>query len=111
MRSTVQKIFLVSIGSTPSIVFAAGGIAPYGPGSFLSVVISFIDVLTFKIALPALVVAIVYSAFLFMLSRGNEQNVTKARNSVRYIIWGAIVLFGALVTSLALQSLSGIINV
>lgn len=48
-----------------------------------------------KIALPFLILFTVYSGFLFVEARGNEEKLAVAKNNFLYVIIGAAVVFGA----------------
>lgn len=47
------------------------------------------------ISLPILSVAIVYSGFLFVVARGSEEGLSKAKTNFYYVIIGTILILGA----------------
>jgi hypothetical protein len=47
------------------------------------------------IALPIIALFVVYSGFLFVSARGNEEGITKAKNNFLYVVIGAILILGA----------------
>ena len=60
--------------------------------------------LVFLIAVPIIVICIIYSGFLFVTAGGNESQIKKARTVVTWVIIGAGVLLGAKAISLAIQN-------
>lgn len=56
-----------------------------------------------KIALPFLVMFMVYSGFLFVEARGNEEKLSKAKKNFFYVIIGATLIFGAWMIALVLR--------
>lgn len=47
------------------------------------------------ISLPILSIAIVYSGFLFVVARGSEEGLSKAKTNFFYVIVGTILVLGA----------------
>ena len=52
-----------------------------------------------QISLPILTLFIVYSGFMFVMARGNEQKLSDAKKNFFYVILGAILILGAWVLS------------
>ena len=48
-----------------------------------------------KIGIPVIVLAIIYSGLLFVMARGNEEKLTKAKDALLYTLIGAGVLLGS----------------
>lgn len=48
-----------------------------------------------KIALPFLVIFTIYSGFLFVAARGNEEKLSEAKKNFLYVIIGAALVFGS----------------
>ena len=48
-----------------------------------------------ELALPVLTLMIVYSGFLFVFARGNQEKLSTAKNNLMYVIIGAILILGA----------------
>ncbi len=48
-----------------------------------------------KIGIPLIVLAIVYSGFLFVFARGNETKLKEAKNALAYTLIGAAVVLGS----------------
>ena len=48
-----------------------------------------------KIGIPIVVLAIIYSGFLFVFAGGNSEKVTKARDALVYSVIGAAILLGS----------------
>lgn len=62
------------------------GVADFIAGALRAVVI---------VALPIISLYIVYAGFLFLLAQGNEENLSKAKRNLLYVIIGAILILGA----------------
>lgn len=60
-----------------------------------------------QIAIPVIVIAIVYTGFLFVSARGNEEQLQKARTAFLYVIIGAAIILGAQVLAEAIQGTIG----
>lgn len=61
-------------------------------GELLKIIVSWI----FRLAIPIAVAVIVYSGILFLTSKGNPAQVTKARQMLQYAVIGlAIILVGS----------------
>jgi len=98
MNQTAQKIFVgllafIPIVLLPMVVFAQIT-SPITQPSLAALLISVIRVII-MIAVPIVVVAIVYSGFLFVTAGGNEQKITQAKQIIFWSLVGAFVLFGA----------------
>ena len=48
-----------------------------------------------KIGIPIIALAIIYSGFLFVAARGNEEKLTKAKSALLYTLIGAAILLGS----------------
>jgi len=55
------------------------------------------------IAFPIIVLAIVYSGFLFVSSRGNEERLKTAKKALVWTVLGAMLILGAFVLSRAIK--------
>ncbi len=60
--------------------------------------------LIFLIAVPLIVICIIYGGFLFVMAGDNEAQITKARTVITWTIIGAGVLLGAKAIELAVQA-------
>src|SRR3989344_5837940 len=49
-----------------------------------------------KIGIPIIVLAVIYSGFLFVKARGNPEEITKAKDALLYTLIGSAILLGAL---------------
>ncbi|OGF69451.1 hypothetical protein A3H65_03785 [Candidatus Giovannonibacteria bacterium RIFCSPLOWO2_02_FULL_45_14] len=56
-----------------------------------------------KIGLPLVAVFMIYSGFLFVSARGNEEQLTKAKTTFFWTIIGALLVVGAFAISLAIK--------
>ncbi len=55
------------------------------------------------IATPIVAVMIIYAGYLFATARGNETKITKAKETLLYVVIGAIIILGAKVIADAIQ--------
>ena len=60
--------------------------------------------LIFLIAVPIIVICIIYAGFIFVTAGGNETKIGKARTVITWTIIGAGVLLGAKAIELAIQN-------
>ncbi|MEK9175016.1 MAG: pilin [Patescibacteria group bacterium] len=67
---------------------------PLGVASFAELVKNLADAVT-KIAIPFVVVFLIYAGFLFVSARGNEKQLTNAKEIFKWTIIGAAVIVGA----------------
>jgi Type IV secretion system pilin len=56
------------------------------------------------IGLPIVVLAVVYSGFLFVSARGNSEKLTKAKDTLLYTLIGAAILLGSWAIAMLIQS-------
>ena len=88
----------VSAMINPGAAFAAEGVLqlknPINAGSFAQVVQAFAQLLT-KIGIPIAAVFIIWSGFLFVSARGNEDQLKKAKSTFYYTMIGTALLVGA----------------
>lgn len=57
------------------------------------------------IAFPLAAVMIIYTGIKFLLARGNEQKITEAKETFRWVFIGAVVVIGAYAIVLTLRNL------
>ena len=48
-----------------------------------------------QVALPIIALFMVYAGFQFVTARGNGEQLTKARDNFKYVIYGTILILGA----------------
>ncbi len=56
------------------------------------------------ILMPLVILAIIYSGFMFLLAQGNEEKLKKAKLNFVWVFIGVAVLLGAKIISAVLQS-------
>ena len=56
-----------------------------------------------KIGLPLVAVFLIYSGFLFVSARGNEEQLQKAKTTFFWTVIGALLVIGAFAISLAIK--------
>lgn len=59
--------------------------------------------LLLQIGWPLLVLAIIYSGFLFVVARGNESKISQAKDTARYTLIGAAIMIGVFVIEEVIQ--------
>ena len=62
------------------------------------------------IAMPIVVIFIVYAGFLFVSARGNEQQITKAKSVLTWSVIGAMLIIGAWAFSVAIVRFFGTLS-
>lgn len=64
------------------------------------------------VGIPIVALAIIYTGFLFVSAQGNPEKLTKAKNSLMYVLIGAALLLGAFVIAEAIgttvEEISGV---
>jgi len=92
---------------TTTFVFAQGG----NPGRFENPIafdtlsdflVAVLNVIV-TIALPIIVLAIIYTGFLFVSAGGNEEKLKKAKQAIVWTLIGAMIILGAFVLSKAIS--------
>ncbi len=122
MPSIVKKYFWLATLSVvvfvPKVMMALGGTPPPAGGgtrppsttlpnpveadSLVEFLDKILDIVT-KVAAPIIVLAIIYSGFLFVKARGNEKELETAKTAFTWTIVGAAILIGARVLSAVVQ--------
>lgn len=82
----------------------------YGPDSFLQLSYNIIDTIL-RFAFTFLILAVVYSGFLYVLSGGSERKILRARNSLKYIVVGMVILVAALMIKGGIQAVEYLLDV
>lgn len=76
---------------------------PIKSQSVASVLKSFFDILV-QIGAVAVTLSIVYSGFLFVVARGNPEQLKQAKTTLFWTIIGAMILLGAQVIAVIIQN-------
>ena len=108
-KNLVTTILIVFFTILPVISFAQGNNPPGGgntpPPVQLTNPIAAKSIQEFmlkllegviKIGIPIIVLAVIYSGFLFVKARGNPEEITKAKDALLYTLIGSAILLGAL---------------
>ena len=84
------------VSFSPRVSNAAPGAItnPLKATSLVGLLDAFVQILV-TFGIPIAAVAIIYSGFLFVTARGNEQKVTKAKEAFYWAIIGSVILLGA----------------
>ena len=92
--------------ATTQVAFACTYVNPVTYGGVTTIpefLLALVD-LIFLIAVPIIVIFIIYSGFLFVTAGDNESQITKARFVFMWTIIGALVLLGAKALSKAIET-------
>jgi hypothetical protein len=101
----IQKSFYIALASVVTLVprrvvtaqedFSSSKIKPpLGFKSLAEAINAVIDPIT-KIGLVVVVLAIVYSGFLFVTAQGSDEKISKAKKTFLWVVIGAVVLLSA----------------
>ena len=98
-------------GTTPTDTGSGGSSGftlqnPIGAASIHDLLATILSAVV-QIAIPFLVLAIMYVGFLFVVARGNPEKLAQARQALFYTLLGALIILGAQTLSVIL---SGTIN-
>ncbi len=113
---TLKYYFLASLFLLPSLVWAAEDDNKVSlsykldsPLAFSSIEGFFLALLRvfITIAIPIIVIAIIYAGFLYVTARGNAEQTKKATTALSYAIIGAIILIGAVAIGEIIGNLVG----
>lgn len=113
MIKNCKKYVLILTGVlAPVYVYAADALNRTQQGKFYSpiqarstaeVLNAFFKILI-QIGAVAVTLAIVYAGFLFVVARGNPEELNKAKNTLKWTIIGALILLGSQVIALAIEN-------
>lgn len=99
----MKKYFAILISLLPQLAFAqtppnegiqVGIKNPLKADSVATVMKGFFDILV-QLGAVAVTLAIIYSGFLFVVARGNPEELKKAKTTLFWTIIGSLVLLGA----------------
>jgi hypothetical protein len=79
---------------------------PLKSDSLIGFLESLIDILIL-FAIPLIILMIIYSGFMYVMARGNEEKVTTATRSLTYAVIGGLLILGA---KLLLEIIQGTVN-
>jgi hypothetical protein len=97
-------------GGDKGVIPIVIAIDQYGPNSFLELTYEIIDTIL-RFAFTFLVLAVVYSGFLYLSSGGSERKILLARNSLKYIVVGLVILVASLMVKGGIQAVEYLVNV
>lgn len=116
LRKKIQRaraVIALTLALLPASALAQGQQLnnPANAPDFQTFIANFLKAIV-QISLPILTLYIVYSGFMFVMARGNEAQLEKAKHNFFYVIIGAILILGAwvlatLIASTANQILGG----
>ena len=117
IKKILRKVYIATLIAFPSVIFAGdfGGsnskatlvnpLDTSGSGSsmtFTSLLSLILKIVT-EIGSIVVVFFIIYAGFMFVTAQGNEEKLTKAKNSLMWTLIGAAILLGANAIALAVQ--------
>jgi hypothetical protein len=72
--------------------------------SIPKIFVAFIDKLVIPLAIPFVALAIIYTGFMFVVARGNQEKLKKAKEAFKWTIIGATIVLGAYVIASVVES-------
>lgn len=104
----------------PAFVFAEGGTIPASSNTqfvnpinadTFSELVALVITTAVNILIPFVVLAFIYSGFLFVKAQGKEKELEEAKTAIKWSVIGAFILFGAAgFAQLISQTLSTVTN-
>lgn len=95
MKKIIASLVTFCIASTPiSFVSAEVLKNPIKYDTFSAFVVA-ITKTAVQVLMPFVVLAFIYSGFLFVKAQGNDKTLTDAKKAITWSIVGALILFGA----------------
>ena len=94
---------LAAVAAAPASMYTNPILATLNVKTVPQLLLALVD-LVFLIAVPIIVICIIYSGFLFVVAGDNESQIAKARTVFTWTVIGAGVLLGAKGIELAIQS-------
>ncbi len=105
-RRFLFSAFVLSLSFLPSLFVFAQLQNPVAADSIEQLLAKIIDA-AIIILMPFVVLAIIYSGFMFLIARGNKEALSKAKTNFVWVVIGVAVLLGAKIISAMLQSTVG----
>lgn len=93
----------IIVGAQPNPPLKIGIQNPIEADSVAEVMVKFFDILV-QLGAVAVVLAIVYAGFLFVVSKGNPEELNKAKTTLYWTIIGALILLGAQVIASVIKN-------
>ena len=99
IKKNLNKFILgVFIFVFPIVSFAEGEVTIINPLGSTNTLIGLVKKIlegAVKIGMPVIVLAIIYSGFLFVAAQGNSEKLNEAKRSLTYTLIGAAILLGS----------------
>ncbi len=99
----LRVLLLTAVLSLPHIALSGLENPIKGAETIQALVAKVIDA-AIVILMPLVVLAILYSGFMFLLAQGNEQKLKTAKTNFVWVIVGVAILLGAKIISVVLKS-------
>ena len=96
MKKIFNRLNLIKLSVAELLVakITLAGLPQYGPSSFTALISQIIHFLQ-PIIIALSVFMIILSGFQFVLARGNEEKINKAKDTLKWTVIGVIVVVGA----------------
>jgi heme/copper-type cytochrome/quinol oxidase subunit 2 len=115
MRKIYSTAIIFLLSAAPLLSSGAEGyltLKPPAPGAgtnmqdFVTLIVKLVQM----VAVPFLVMAIIYSGYLFVAAKGNEKELGEAKLWLFSTLIGALIILGAQVIATAIFNTAGIFN-
>lgn len=98
-----HALFAFMLLSVPLAAGAQGFENPIEFNTISEFLVAMLDVVV-RIAFPFIVLAIIYTGFLFVTARGNQDKLKEAKTTFLLVIIGSLLILGASVLARAIES-------
>ncbi len=109
MKKLIQKIaihtilYLLPLFAFADVTVNIGITNPLKATSVSQVMTAFFDILV-QLGAVAVVLAIIYSGFLFVAAKGNPEELNKAKKTFYWTILGSLILLGAKIIASVIEN-------
>lgn len=100
----VLTVFLISLPSQSSAAATDRYNNPSEYNNFGEIIQSIAEFFAY-IAFPLAAIMIIYTGIKFLLAQGNEQKISEAKETFRWVFIGAVIVIGAFAIVLTLRNL------
>lgn len=114
--STIFYTAVAGLMAPTTSVFAQNASLPSGSGDLFSNPIGFdsfpelissIMQVVVRIGTVVVILAVIYSGFLFVTAQGSDEKINKAKSTFLWVVIGAIILLGAEVLASVIRNTAG----
>ena len=101
--SNILRLILINLLLPVTFVFAEGFENPVKAGSIEELLVLVINAVIILL-MPIVILAIIYSGFMFLTARGNKEQLTTAKTNFVWVVVGVAVLLGAKVIATVIEN-------